>query len=47
MEKMMTAHLEAVKATKAALAPLYVVLSEEQKKIADQLICSPMGIVCA
>jgi hypothetical protein len=44
IEKMMTAMLETVKATKAALAPLYAVLSEEQKKVADQLIHGPMGM---
>jgi LTXXQ motif family protein len=44
MEKMMTAMSEAVKVTKAALAPLYAVLTDEQKKIADQLIHGPMGM---
>ncbi len=44
MEKMMSAMLEKVKATKAALAPLYAVLTEEQKKVADQLIHGPMGM---
>ena len=44
MEKMMTAMLETVKATKAALAPLYAVLTDEQKKVADQLIHGPMGM---
>jgi LTXXQ motif family protein len=44
MEKMMSAMLETVKATKAALAPLYAVLTEEQKKMADQLIHGPMGM---
>jgi len=33
-----------VKATKAALTPLYAVLSEEQKKMGDQLIHGPMGM---
>jgi len=33
MEKMMTGMLESVKATKAALAPLYAVLTDEQKKM--------------
>jgi LTXXQ motif family protein len=44
MEKMMSAMLEAVKGTKAALAPLYAVFTEEQKKVADQLIRGPMGM---
>ena len=44
MEKMMSAMLETVKATKAALAPLYAVLTEEQKKMADQLIHGSMGM---
>ena len=45
MEKMMTAMLDAVKATKSALAPLYAVLTDEQKKLADQLIHGPMGMM--
>jgi hypothetical protein len=44
MEKMMSVMLETVKATKSALAPLYAVLTEEQRKIADQLIHGPMGM---
>jgi hypothetical protein len=44
MEKMMSATLEAVKGAKIALAPLYAVFTEEQKKVADQLIHGPMGI---
>lgn len=44
MEKMMTAMSGAVKATKSALAPLYAVLTDEQKKMADQLIHGPMGM---
>jgi len=44
MEKMMSAMLEAVKGTKAALTPLYAVFTEEQKKVADQLIRGPMGM---
>jgi hypothetical protein len=44
MEKMMSAMVEAVKGTKAALAPLYAVLIDEQKKVADQLIHGPMGM---
>jgi LTXXQ motif family protein len=44
MEKMMTTMLETIKATKVALAPLYAVLTDEQKKAADQLIRGPMGM---
>jgi hypothetical protein len=44
MEKMMSGMLEAVKGTRAALAPLYAVFTEEQKKVADQLIHGPMGM---
>jgi len=44
MERMLTAMLDAVKATKSALGPLYAVLSDDQKKIADQLIRGPMGM---
>ena len=40
----MTSMLEAIKATRAALAPLYAVLTDEQKKVADQLIHGPMGM---
>ena len=44
MEKMMSGMLEAVRGTRAALAPLYAVFTEEQKKVADQLIHGPMGM---
>jgi hypothetical protein len=44
MERMMTAMLDAVKAMRSALAPLYATLSDDQKKIADQLIDGPMGM---
>jgi hypothetical protein len=44
MEKMMTAMTEAVKASKSTLAPLYAVLTDEQKQMADQLIHGPMGM---
>jgi hypothetical protein len=42
--KMMPTMVESLKATKAALAPLYAVLTDDQKKIADQLIHGPMGM---
>jgi hypothetical protein len=44
-EKMLSAHLDRVKDIEAALSPLYAVLSDEQKKLADQLIMSPMGMM--
>jgi hypothetical protein len=44
MERMMTAMLDALKATRSALGPLYAALSDEQKKTADQLIHGPMGM---
>jgi hypothetical protein len=45
MEKMMAGMLEAVRSTKAALTPLYAVLSDEQKKTADTLLHGPMGMM--
>jgi hypothetical protein len=45
MEKMMAGMLEAARSTKAALAPLYAVLSDEQKKTADTLLQGPMGMM--
>jgi hypothetical protein len=42
--KMMPTMVESLKATKAALAPLYAVLTDDQKKIADQLIHGPLGM---
>jgi hypothetical protein len=44
MEMMMTNMLEVIKTTKSALGPLYGTLSDEQKKVADQLIHGPMGM---
>ena len=44
-EKMMTAHLEALRKFKAAADPLYAALSDEQKKTADELLISPMGMM--
>jgi hypothetical protein len=43
-EKMMTAHLEALRKFKAAVDPLYAALSDEQKKTADELLIGPMGM---
>ena len=44
-EKMMTAHLEALRKFKGAVDPLYAALSEEQKKTADELLTGPMGMM--
>jgi LTXXQ motif family protein len=44
-EKMMTAHLDALRQFKAAVDPLYAALSPEQKKTADQLLMGPMGMM--
>src|SRR5215467_14511800 len=44
-EKMMTAHLEALRKFKAAVDPLYAALSPEQKKSADELLIGPMGMM--
>src|SRR5215468_7163899 len=41
-EKMMTAHLDALRRFKAAVDPFYAALSAEQKKTADQLLMGPM-----
>jgi hypothetical protein len=37
-EKMLTAHLDAVRKLKAAIDPLYAALNDEQKKAADQIM---------
>jgi hypothetical protein len=44
-EKMMAAHLEALRKLKTAVNPLYAALSDEQKKTADTLVLSPMGMM--
>jgi hypothetical protein len=44
-EKMMTAHLEALRNFKAAVDLLYAGLSPEQKKTADELLMGPMGMM--
>jgi len=43
-EKMMTAHLEALRRLKMVVDPLYAALSPEQKKTADELVMGPMGM---
>ncbi|MDP1965278.1 MAG: Spy/CpxP family protein refolding chaperone [Reyranella sp.] len=44
-EKTLTARLETVRALKTAVDPLYASFSDEQKKLADELLMSPMGIM--
>ena len=43
MMQMMTAHLEAMKPMVSAGKALYAVLSDAQKKMADELMAGPMG----
>jgi len=45
MTGVMAARLEALKATAAAGKALYAVLSDAQKKSADELVMSPMGVM--
>jgi hypothetical protein len=42
--KTMAAHLEALRKFAAAVEPLYAALSDEQKKMADQLLVGPLGM---
>ncbi|HXP76132.1 MAG TPA: Spy/CpxP family protein refolding chaperone [Stellaceae bacterium] len=44
-ERMLSAHLEALKSMRAALDPLYAALSDEQKKLADELMVGRMGMM--
>ncbi len=44
-QKVLSTRLDAIKALEAAAKPLYAVLSDEQKKTADQLLASPMGMM--
>jgi LTXXQ motif family protein len=44
-EKLLTARLDAARKLKAAAEPLYAALSAEQKKTADEIIVSPMGMM--
>jgi hypothetical protein len=44
-EKAMLTNLNAVKALEDALQPLYAVLSDEQKKVADKTRLGPMGMM--
>jgi hypothetical protein len=44
MQSAMTAHLDGLAKTTAALTKLYDVLSAEQKKTADEIVIGPMGM---
>jgi len=44
-EQLVAAQLDAVRATNKALKPLYAALSDSQKKAADELFRSPMGMM--
>lgn len=42
-ERVLVSRLEAIRAIRAAFTPLYAVLTAEQRKVADELLASPMG----
>src|SRR4051794_19876014 len=44
-EKMLIVRLDAVRQVKGAFEPLYATMSDEQKKVADELLASPMGVM--
>ena len=44
-EKMLLAHLNALRTVKDALEPLYASLNDEQKTLADGLMIGPMGMM--
>jgi len=44
-ETMLEAQLEAVRKLKAAADPLYTALDTDQKKTADDIMLSPMGMM--
>jgi hypothetical protein len=44
-ETMLAARLEAVRKLKAAADPLYTALDTDQKKTADEIMLSPMGMM--
>ena len=43
-DKLVTAHLAALKKTEEALGQLYRMLTDDQKKVADTIVLGPMGI---
>jgi hypothetical protein len=44
-EKTLTSRLETIRTLKAAVDPLYALLSDDQKKVADELLMGPMGVM--
>jgi hypothetical protein len=44
-EKMLVSRLETIRALKGAVDPLYASLSDDQKKVADELLMGPMGVM--
>jgi hypothetical protein len=44
-QKMLSTHLDSLKDMEAAVKPLYATLSDEQRKLADQLMSGPMGMM--
>jgi hypothetical protein len=44
-QKMLSARLDSLKAMEAAVKPLYAALNDEQRKVADQLMSGPMGMM--
>jgi hypothetical protein len=44
-ETMLGARLETVRKLKAATDPLYTALNADQKKTADEIMLSPMGVM--
>jgi hypothetical protein len=44
-QKMLATRLDSLKDMEAAVKPLYATLSDEQRKLADQLMSGPMGMM--
>jgi hypothetical protein len=44
-QKMLSTRLDGLKDMEAAVKPLYATLSDEQRKLADQLMSGPMGMM--
>jgi hypothetical protein len=44
-QKMLSTHLDSLKDMETAVKPLYATLSDEQRKLADQLMSGPMGMM--
>ena len=43
-DKLVAAHLAALKKTEEAVTQLYGVLTDDQKKVADTIVVGPMGM---